>query len=123
MNYFHRSRIQNTRIQVILTLSGVDRAQCFYRMSDRITDLETGLRKELWNDQLVPDEGKLGFFYHGVGMLTAHLSIIATESFEYYKKVKLSKDRIKPFVKVMGEINANLYYHVKDVKIWLFDQV
>merc|ERR1711962_736232 len=29
----------------------------------------------------------------------------------------------KPFVKIMGEINANLYYHVKDVKIWLMDQV
>jgi len=108
----------------MVILPGVNKAQCFYHLSHMMEDLEAGIRYPLGPDiQLRPDEAKHGFFYHGVGMLTAHLSIIATDNFEYYKKVKLSKERIKPFVKIMGEINANLYYHVKDVKIWLLDQV
>jgi len=108
----------------MVLLPGRDKAQCFYHLSHMMADLEVGVRWELAPDiQLRPDEAKYGFFYHGVGMLTAHLSIIATEQFEYYKKVKLAKDHVKPFVKIMGEINANLYYHVKDVKIWLMDQV
>lgn len=108
----------------MMMLPGMNKAQCFFHISSMLADLEVGVRWELAPDfQLRPDEAKLGLFYTSVGMLTAHISIIATDSFESFKKIKISKERIKPFIKILSEIQANLYYHVKDVKIWLLDQV
>lgn len=104
---------------------GINKAQCFSHLSDQVGSIEEGVRWELALDyKLRPDEAKYGFVYSSVGVLCAHLSLIATDSFRYYKNVRVAKLRMQPFLKALKEAQSFLgYNYVKDVKIWLLDQV